>query len=68
MGEKFTCPICRKVIIHEHKNEICLDHDQETGRIRGWICISCNSCIDKFNEDTQILERAFKWLKGDLNP
>ena len=67
IGERFTCPICKKTITHEHKNEICLDHDHKTGKIRGWICGSCNSSIGKFNEDVEILERAIRWLKGNLN-
>ena len=67
IGEKFTCPICQKAKTREHNNEICLDHNHETGKIRGWICGSCNSSIGKFNEDISVLERAVKWLKGTLN-
>ena len=66
MGEEFTCPICLKEIIRQHKNEICLDHNHKTGEIRGWICGSCNSSIGKFNEDVNILERTILWLKGTL--
>lgn len=67
IGEKFTCPICRKEFIRQYMNEICLDHNHKTGKIRGWICGSCNASIGKFNEDENILERAIKWLNGTLN-
>ncbi len=66
IGTRFTCPICQKSKIREHKNEVCLDHNHKTGKIRGWICGSCNASIGKFNEDVNILERAIKWLKGTL--
>ncbi|KFM19761.1 Endonuclease VII protein [Marine Group I thaumarchaeote SCGC AAA799-P11] len=67
IGEKFTCPICQKTKTREHNNEICLDHNHKTGKIRGWICGSCNSSIGKFNEDISVLERAIHWLKGTLH-
>ena len=52
--------------IREFKNDICLDHSHETGTIRGYICGSCNASIGKFHEKIDRLERAIKWLKGDL--
>ena len=66
IGDKFVCPVCLKEFVRQHKNEICLDHNHKTGKIRGWICSSCNSSIGKFNEDIGVLERAIKWLKGVL--
>ena len=66
MGKKFICPICLKKIIRQYKNEICLEHNHRTSKIRGWICGSCNSSIGKFNEEPSVLERAILWLKGTL--
>ncbi|MYB30081.1 MAG: hypothetical protein F4Y18_03490 [Cenarchaeum sp. SB0663_bin_5] len=66
IGDKFTCPICHKSFTKQHKNEICLDHDHKTGKIRGYICGSCNASIGKFNEDVNVLQRAILWLKGTL--
>ncbi|MXX20334.1 MAG: hypothetical protein F4W68_04705 [Cenarchaeum sp. SB0661_bin_35] len=62
IGEKFRCPICHKEFTKQHKNEICLDHDHKTGKIRGYICGSCNASIGKFD----VLQRAIQWLKGTL--
>lgn len=50
IGVKFTCPICQKTKVREHNNEICLDHNHKTGKIRGWICGSCNSSIGNSND------------------
>ena len=66
LGKSWKCPICEVDKIREFKNDICLDHSHETGVIRGYICGSCNASIGKFHEKIDRLERAIKWLKGDL--
>jgi hypothetical protein len=66
LGKSWKCPICEVDKIREFKNDICLDHNHETGSIRGYICGSCNASIGKFHEKIDRLERAIKWLKGDL--
>mgnify|MGYP001159461112 FL=1 len=66
LGNNWMCPICEVEKIREFKNDICLDHNHETGKIRGYICGSCNASIGKFHEKIDRLERAIKWLKGEL--
>ena len=63
----FICPICRRNYYGEHLNQIVLDHSHKSGKIRGWICGSCNASIGKFKEDISILQRAISWLKGIMN-
>lgn len=65
VGEIFSCPICLKTFMREHRNDVVLDHSHVDGSIRGWLCSSCNTSIGKFNDDITILERAINWiLKG----
>ena len=66
IGEKFTCPICQKKIIRKFTNEVNLDHSHIDGKIRGWLCSSCNTSIGKFGDDIEKLKRAIKWLKKEL--
>ena len=66
IGEKFTCPICQKNIIRKFSNDVNLDHSHIDGKIRGWLCSSCNTSIGKFGEDVETLKRAIKWLKKEL--
>ena len=66
IGEKFTCPICQKNIIRKFPNDVNLDHSHIDGKIRGWLCSSCNTSIGKLGEDIETLERAIKWLKKEL--
>tara|TARA_B100000965_G_scaffold255033_1_gene214751 strand:- start:123 stop:545 length:423 start_codon:yes stop_codon:yes gene_type:complete len=66
IGDYFFCPVCAKNKEHKFNNDICLDHNHETGEIRGYLCGSCNASIGKFHENIENLERAIKWLKGEL--
>ena len=64
-GQLFTCPVCQISVI-VGKNTINLDHDNKTSRIRGYICVGCNTAIGKLNDDVRTLKRAIRWLKGKL--
>jgi len=66
IGEKFTCPICQKNIIRKFSNDVNLDHSHIDGKIRGWLCSKCNTSVGALGDDIENLERAIKWLKGEL--
>jgi hypothetical protein len=57
----FTCPICNKTTIAK-LCKIVLDHCHRTGKVRGWVCESCNTGIGRFDDDPEIVSRAIKWL------
>jgi len=65
IGTIFQCPICGRKREIWHKNQICLDHNHETGEIRGYICGDCNASIGRIGENIETLERAILWLKKD---
>lgn len=57
----FTCPICEKTTI-VGISKIVLDHDHSNGRVRGWLCESCNTGIGRFDDNPQIVQKAIDWL------
>lgn len=59
----FTCPICSKTTI-VGLTKVVLDHCHSTGRVRGWLCESCNTGIGRFDDSPQITRRALDWLEG----
>ena len=61
--EIFECPICKKRTIPGLTSKIVLDHNHSTGKVRGWICDSCNTGIGRFKDDTKLLEEAIKYLQ-----
>lgn len=61
--EPFQCPICQKITIPGLTSKIVLDHDHSNGRVRGWICDSCNTGIGRFKDDISLLEKAITYLQ-----
>ena len=66
VGEPFTCPVCERTFVPWHKNQICLDHNHETGEIRGYLCGDCNASIGRMGENVRTLRRAIHWLLGKI--
>ena len=61
--EPFECPVCLKRTIAGVTSKVVMDHNHTTGKIRGWICDSCNTGIGRFQDDVKVLKRAIKFLK-----
>jgi hypothetical protein len=60
----FCCPICNKTSI-VGVTKVVLDHCHKTGRVRGWVCESCNTGIGRFDDESALLERAIHWLERE---
>ena len=63
--EPFKCPICQKTTIPSLTSKVVLDHDHTNGRVRGWICDSCNTGIGRFKDDVSLLKRAIIFLETE---
>lgn len=59
----FECPICKKTTI-SGISKIVLDHNHHNGKVRGYLCESCNTGIGRFDDDPQIVQNAINWLKN----
>lgn len=47
-------------------NRLHIDHDHETGQLRGLLCHGCNTAIGLLGDDTDRLRRAIDYLNGEL--
>jgi hypothetical protein len=56
------CAICYTTNPGRADQHFCIDHDHETGRVRGLLCVSCNRALGLFQDDTTILHRASQYL------
>ena len=65
------CKICTKFIkvpgkTTQPKSEMaCVDHDHQTGRIRGLLCSHCNTMLGLARDSTFILSNAISYLKSN---
>ena len=52
------CLICEE----ETKRNLAVDHCHETGKVRGLLCMNCNTGLGHFKDNKELLERALKYL------
>lgn len=53
------CAICE----NEPTTTFCVDHDHETGEIRGLLCNSCNKLLGNAHDSKKLLENAIAYLE-----
>ena len=59
--QKGKCAICGYVPSSIEK-ALCLDHDHKTHKIRGLLCLFCNTALGKFKDSPTLLKKAIKYL------
>ncbi len=61
---KTYCMICGKPAKESRKERLCLDHDHDTGRLRGLLCDNCNTALGLLKDNVFFLEKATDYLKN----
>lgn len=54
-----ACLVCRRRITVETSH---VDHDHDTGSVRGILCFGCNGGLGQFGDDPEVLVRAARYL------
>lgn len=60
-----ACLICKRVESVKIKS-LTVDHCHETGKVRGILCDICNLGLGNFKDNVELMERAIKYIKGEL--
>lgn len=56
--QKGRCAICGKSL-----EPPCVDHCHETGRVRGLLCVGCNTAIGQFKDDVEVMKKAIDYIE-----
>lgn len=56
VSQAYRCAICNE------QTDLCIDHDHETGVVRGLLCARCNAGLGMFLDDPQRLTGAIEYL------
>lgn len=62
-----VCAICRRPETYTQQGSVkalAVDHDHETGAIRGLLCTACNVGIGQLGDDVEVLRAAIRYLEG----
>jgi Recombination endonuclease VII len=60
-----SCAVCGNP---PGKTSLHVDHDHDTGAIRGLLCMRCNNALGLFREQPRLLENGMCYVDGDLVP
>lgn len=66
-SQNFVCKICGKPNFRMkgcHSGSLLVDHDHETGKVRGLLCHNCNRALGLFHDDPVALSSALEYLKS----
>jgi hypothetical protein len=65
-SQNHKCAICKQEEIYYRNKVLCVDHDHNTGEIRGLLCNTCNRALGLLKDDKQLLINALKYLKYEF--
>jgi hypothetical protein len=63
-AQQGRCPLCCELLSRTPQlaNTACIDHDHETGKVRGILCAQCNKGLGCFRDSAQVVRRAAQYL------
>ena len=56
------CAICGRDKAHRTQKYLHVDHNHKTGKVRGLLCVRCNTVIGNSRDSIMILKNAIKYL------
>lgn len=65
LAQNGCCAICNQPETATRKGvlkALAIDHDHATGKVRGLLCVQCNTAIGKFKDDRNLLLSAIRYL------
>lgn len=58
-----NCKIC-KTHYTKFKRDLHVDHCHQTGKVRGLLCVCCNTGLGKFKDSIELLQQAITYIQS----
>lgn len=58
-----VCAVCENPPTERDRFILNVDHDHKSGRVRGLLCILCNTVLGKMNDSPALLRKAADYLE-----
>jgi len=62
-AQKGCCALCNEP--EEKFAWLCIDHDHETGKIRGLLCPNCNRGLGLLKDNASLLQKAAEYITAN---
>lgn len=60
-AQNYKCAICNKP--QPSKRRLAVDHDHDTGEVRGLLCVWCNRSLGQFGDNMEGINKVLKYLE-----
>jgi hypothetical protein len=57
------CAVCGIDAKHSENSRLCVDHDHDTGEVRGLLCKKCNQAIGLLQDNADFCDAAGRYLR-----
>lgn len=61
-SQHYKCLICDKNLHYSHKRMVCVDHNHDTGKVRGILCRHCNCTLGLVHENINTLHNMINYV------
>jgi len=62
--QKNKCAICEEALVDSFHTVV--DHNHDTGEVRGILCRKCNTGIGMLKDSKEVLSKAIKYLESNV--
>jgi lysine/ornithine N-monooxygenase len=60
--QNYCCAICSTDTVGRNHTAFHVDHNHDTGKVRGLLCDKCNRGLGYFNDNPKFLKKASEYL------
>lgn len=64
VSQNYQCKICGITAEQERYGTFHVDHDHQTGKVRGLLCHNCNMGLGHYQDDPQLCRVAAAYLEA----